>query len=554
MPFKKSVEKAAKEIVEAKEAELDGTATQSSEGWSGRPSRAIDGNTNQNYGKASCSHTAIGDKDPWWKLDLGSPKLVTKVQVWNRVGCCSNRLSGVKISVDGAVCGALSGATSVQTVACNKKGQDVKFSMPRSNDYLTLCEVKVWGVPTPKPIKVIEEKIEKEEVAEVAEVVAEVVPVVEATLPPKAIEKIVPKVINCRKVLMDCIRKARSAIKCFRSQPCQCQRSKALKKKCEEKEKAVEVEDPKETGAKIPETRPPCPMMKCMFLPKPGCKLVQSGEKDAAGCLKHPCGQQKCEPTAEPTEAPTTQPTTDPTEEPSAEPTEAPTTQPTTDPTEEPTADPTEVPTAEPTLRPTDVPTTMDPTTDEPSFAPTSTPTHKPTAVPTGTPTELPTALPTRAPIQPAGCPAAGAGWKLVRHVPAGNSWHPARDQLTGTSVYGSPANSGNAWSVKFSSTPFNEFLFATGDCKKWLIAKKDQVLGWYSNGQRQILKSSTHSSPYTAAWYRRQGALEDPWISLNDHHPAIGQGNILYGENNFGSTHASAILPRHGGANVYIR
>ena len=47
---------------QAKEAELDGTATQSSEGWSGRPSRAIDGNTNQNYGKASCSHTAIGDK------------------------------------------------------------------------------------------------------------------------------------------------------------------------------------------------------------------------------------------------------------------------------------------------------------------------------------------------------------------------------------------------------------------------------------------------------------------------------------------------------------
>ena len=80
------------------------------------------------------------------------------------------------------------------------------------------------------------------------------------------------------------------------------------------------------------------------------------------------------------------------------------------------------------------------------------------------------------------------------------------------------------------------------------------QVLGWYSNGQRQILKSSTHSSPYRARWYRRRGALEDPWISLNDHHPAIGQGNILYGENNFGSTHASAILPRHGGANVYIR
>lgn len=38
----------------------------------------------------------------------------------------------------------------------------------------------------------------------------------------------------------------------------------------------------------------------------------------------------------------------------------------------------------------------------------------------------------------------------------------------------------------------------------------------------------------------------------LNDHGPAIGQGNILYGENSFGSTHASAVLPSHQGANVF--
>jgi len=155
-----------------------------------------------------------------------------------------------------------------------------------------------------------------------------------------------------------------------------------------------------------------------------------------------------------------------------------------------------------------------------------------------------------------AACPSTGSGWKLVRHVPAGNRWHPATDQLTGTDVYGAKgdAKSSKAWSIKFSGDKFSEFLFSTGDCKKWLIAKKSQVIGWYANGKRQIVKSSTSSKPYTAAWYRRRGAREDPWISLTDHHPAIGQGNIVYGENNFGSTHAAAVLPKHGGANVYIR
>ena len=60
---------------------------------------------------------------------------------------------------------------------------------------------------------------------------------------PKAIEDIVPKVIDCRKELMDCIRKGNNARVCFQSQPCQCQRSPIARKKCEEKEQAVEAED-----------------------------------------------------------------------------------------------------------------------------------------------------------------------------------------------------------------------------------------------------------------------------------------------------------------------
>merc|ERR1712072_1386638 len=46
---------------------LTGKTSQSSEGWSGRPSRAVDGNAAQSYGSGTCTHTTNSGK-PWWKL------------------------------------------------------------------------------------------------------------------------------------------------------------------------------------------------------------------------------------------------------------------------------------------------------------------------------------------------------------------------------------------------------------------------------------------------------------------------------------------------------
>ena len=123
--------------------------------------------------------------------------------------------------------------------------------------------------------------------------------------------------------------------------------------------------------------------------------------------------------------------------------------------------------------------------------------------------------------------------------------------------MYGTHGSSYN-WSINFEQAVpgYNEFLFSTGDKKKWLITKKDQVLGYYSNQFRTIMKSSTSDGQYKARWYRRQGNREDPWISLSDHSNAIYAGEILYGENSFGSFHASTVLPshKHNGADVYIR
>ena len=44
--------------------------------------------------------------------------------------------------------------------------------------------------------------------------------------------------------------------------------------------------------------------------------------------------------------------------------------------------------------------------------------------------------------------------------------------------MYGRAGDDSQQWSVKFSSTQFDEFLFATGGCKQWLIASKGQVIG----------------------------------------------------------------------------
>mmetsp|Transcript_68696 Transcript_68696/g.114167 ORF Transcript_68696/g.114167 Transcript_68696/m.114167 type:complete len:1503 (+) Transcript_68696:61-4569(+) len=151
----------------------------------------------------------------------------------------------------------------------------------------------------------------------------------------------------------------------------------------------------------------------------------------------------------------------------------------------------------------------------------------------------------------------AGEGtWRLVRRVKPGYSWHPALDQLSGVASYGSPCGPSDdcTFSIPWASADYDRFLFMTGDGDKWLVADKQQVTGGlYANADRQIVSSSSFSGGYTAKWYRRSGAFEDPWISLSDHGSAIGRGEILYGANSYPGPHASNVLPVHNGANVFI-
>ena len=144
------------------------------------------------------------------------------------------------------------------------------------------------------------------------------------------------------------------------------------------------------------------------------------------------------------------------------------------------------------------------------------------------------------------------APWQLVRH--AYDKWPKATDNLLGTAVYGDASGgplSDNEFSIKFDDLvdAGTFFLFrcvcriavdfwiydtfyphSNDDCASWLVTTFDQFSTRFgSNVDRQILASSTSSTPYTAKWYNR-GNAEDPWISYEDH-----ANGIVYGENSNG-------------------
>ena len=70
---------------------------QSSTGWSGAASRAVDGGTETYYGGGSCTHTNR-ERSPWWRVDVGAGTNVSAVKIWNRHSH-GRRLNGAVIRV-----------------------------------------------------------------------------------------------------------------------------------------------------------------------------------------------------------------------------------------------------------------------------------------------------------------------------------------------------------------------------------------------------------------------------------------------------------------------
>lgn len=78
---------------------LQGTATQISTLRDSLASLAIDGNRSGRYATGSVTHTQT-EEQPWWRLDLGRVRPVTKLVVHNRSDCCGERLAPARILLE----------------------------------------------------------------------------------------------------------------------------------------------------------------------------------------------------------------------------------------------------------------------------------------------------------------------------------------------------------------------------------------------------------------------------------------------------------------------
>lgn len=126
--------------------------TQSTTDWGGSASRAVDGNTDQNYHHGSCTCTKNGGNE-WWRVDLQQVVDVQSVQIWNRKDCCKDRINGARIVVgnsldhhQGKVCAVLDSISDSRIYSCVASGRYV-FVVNSAGEHLTLCEVKVFGTP-----------------------------------------------------------------------------------------------------------------------------------------------------------------------------------------------------------------------------------------------------------------------------------------------------------------------------------------------------------------------------------------------------------------------
>uniref|UniRef100_A0A8C6V2U5 Fucolectin tachylectin-4 pentraxin-1 domain-containing protein n=1 Tax=Neogobius melanostomus TaxID=47308 RepID=A0A8C6V2U5_9GOBI len=104
---------------------------------------AIDGNRDSNYNHGSCAVTKQ-QIDPWWRVDLLEPYIITSITITNRGDCCPERLDGAEIHVVEKTLGQFQTITFTSRV----KGRYVTVLL-RGDRLLTVCEVEVYGYRAP---------------------------------------------------------------------------------------------------------------------------------------------------------------------------------------------------------------------------------------------------------------------------------------------------------------------------------------------------------------------------------------------------------------------
>lgn len=152
----------------ATNAALNKPASQSTTDWGGSADKAVDGNTDGEYGNDSITHTEIDQSDPWWEVDLGAAQHIHQIRVWNRTDCCEDRLSQFYVfvseapftSTDPALTAAQPHVTALfysevvygsADFAINAPGQYVRIQIPGDNKTLSIAEVEVFVLGSQVP-------------------------------------------------------------------------------------------------------------------------------------------------------------------------------------------------------------------------------------------------------------------------------------------------------------------------------------------------------------------------------------------------------------------
>ncbi|KAL3064835.1 hypothetical protein OYC64_000962 [Pagothenia borchgrevinki] len=140
---------------------LRGKATQSNryEHEFGAASNAIDGNRENHFHSGSCTLTDRSS-NPWWRVDLLEPYIVTSVIISNRGDRKPEWLVGAQVHIgnslvnNGArnrVVGTISTVEALYTLTFTNRveGRYVTVRIPGNGKVLTLCEVEVYGYHAP---------------------------------------------------------------------------------------------------------------------------------------------------------------------------------------------------------------------------------------------------------------------------------------------------------------------------------------------------------------------------------------------------------------------
>ncbi|XP_041422988.1 uncharacterized protein LOC100127293 isoform X2 [Xenopus laevis] len=119
--------------------------------------KAVDGIKETNYHERLCTHTKQ-DNPAWWQLDLKKGYKIEKVVIVNRMDCCSERLRGAEIRIgkypqnNNPVCGTITDISqaTINLFCGGMEGRYVSVVIPGRAEYLTLCEVEVYGEESPR--------------------------------------------------------------------------------------------------------------------------------------------------------------------------------------------------------------------------------------------------------------------------------------------------------------------------------------------------------------------------------------------------------------------